>query len=73
LKDLELSGIKPSEVIYMAYGIEIIAATPENEGGVKPNFTMCNGDELLTELLSGVMEINILPVGRCLLYEKDPA
>jgi hypothetical protein len=28
---------------------------------------------LLTELLSGVMEINILPVGRCLLYEKDPA
>ncbi|EFX72091.1 hypothetical protein DAPPUDRAFT_254885 [Daphnia pulex] len=28
LKDLEISGIKPSEVIYTAYGIEIIAATP---------------------------------------------
>jgi hypothetical protein len=42
LKDLEMAGIKPADVIYMAYGVEIRAATEEKEGGVLPNFAMCS-------------------------------
>lgn len=47
MKDLELSGIPPSDVIYMAYGVDIIPSTSESLGGVLPNFTMCSGEELL--------------------------
>ncbi len=42
----------PSDVIYMAYGVEIIPATQENEGGVKLNFTMCSGEELLDAIVT---------------------
>ncbi|XP_046657444.1 uncharacterized protein LOC124350686 [Daphnia pulicaria] len=50
LRNLEMGGIKPADVIYMSHGLEMDAASNDSFYDVVPNFTIFSGDKMMEKL-----------------------